>query len=275
MVELDSFRVEGTRRGRVGPVQKVGAIRVRDCDLALFKKAGKCRKIVCRSLDGPDEYLNSIYLDVARKVKPADFVIEGIERAFQEFASRPIVAVHIRQGDYQLVSEARYDIGAEWPAVPLWWYAAAMKKVLELQPDVVFFVASNGEPESLTELTTQFPVFQLDLKSPYAYKGADHASVVNPVADLFALACCPVLLATPVSGYSHWAANVLGAPSMSVVPMPGCTPQAPQFGAVNMFGSRMGKWREAGRTGQFTQELDCHWTGINLIQSANLGWLRQ
>lgn len=271
--ELDSFRVEGTTRGKVRPWTKLGAIRVRNCDLALFNTLGD-KKIICRSLDGPDEFLDPIYLDVARKVKAADFVIDGIERAFAPFAGRPVVAVHIRQGDYHMVSTERYDIGAEWPAVPVWWYAAAMRKVLALQPNAVFFVAHNGGRDTLQALFDEFPTFQLDLKSPYDYKGPDHQSAVNPVADLFALACCPVLLATPVSGYSHWAANAMGEPSVSVVPLPGCTEKEPAFGKVDLFGSRMPRWRAAGRTGSDTVRLDETWTGVELSQPASLAWLR-
>jgi hypothetical protein len=270
--ELDSFSVEGTSRGKVGFWAKLGALRIRDCDLALFKTL-KGKKVICRSLDGPAQYLDPIYLDVAKKVKAAAFVKEGIARAFAPWAGRPVVAVHIRQGDYHLVSPECYDIGTEWPAVPLWWYEAAMRKVLELAPDAVFFLASNGTAQALAPITSQFPVFQLDLASPYTYKGPDHASDVNPVADLFALACCPVLLATPVSGYSHWAANVMGEPSVSIVPLPGCTKADPQFGRVSMFGARMPRWREAGRTGSDTEQLNQQWSGVNLTSKAQLDWL--
>lgn len=270
--ELDSFSVEGAKRGKVGLFAKLGALRVRNCDLSLFESLGN-KKVICRSLDGPSEYLDPIYIEVARRVKAAPFVVEGIQRAFAPWRGRPVVAVHIRQGDYQLVSESRYDIGAEWPAVPIWWYAAAMQKVLELQPDTVFFLASNGSAEALKPITDRFPVFQLDLKSPYTYKGPDHASEVNPVADLFALACCPVLLATPVSGYSHWAANVMGSPSDSIVPISGCTSDNPQFGLVRMFGSRMPRWRESGRTGSDILPLGERWQGVDLSRPANLEWL--
>lgn len=270
--ELDSFSVEGASRGKVGFWAKLGAVRVRDCNLAVFN-ALKGKKVICRSLDGPAQHLDPIYLEVAKKVKPAQFVKEGIARAFENHQGRPVVGVHIRQGDYHLVRQDCYDIGTEWPAVPLWWYEAAMRKVLELQPDAVFFLASNAKVGVLEPLLHQFPVFQLDLKSSYSYKGPDHASAVNPVADLFALACCPVLLATPVSGYSHWAANVLGAPSVSVVPLPACTPDAPQFGSVNLYGSRMPRWREAGRTGSDTLPLNSQWAGVDLSQAAHLDWL--
>lgn len=270
--ELDSFSVEGTTRGKVRPWTKLGAVRVRDCDLSMFKTLGG-KKVICRSLDGPDEYLDPIYMDVAARVKAAPFVAEGIARSFKPYADRPVVAVHIRQGDYHMVSTDRYDIGTEWPAVPVWWYAAAMRKVLALQPDAVFFVAHNGSRSTLQALFDEFPTFQLDLKSPYDYKGPDHQSDVNPVADLFALACCTTLLATPVSGYSHWAANVMGPVSSSIVPIPGCTEAAPQFGVVNMFGARMPRWRAAGRTGSDTTVLDDQWTGVNLSGRAELVWM--
>jgi hypothetical protein len=114
-------------------------------------------------------------------------------------------------------------------------------------------------------------VFTLDALSHYDYKGDDHRSTINPVADLFALACCPTLLATPISGYSHWAANALGAPTTCIVPIPGATRADPKAGRIDMYGARMPRWRAAGRTGSDTQPLDIGTLDLN--KPAHLDWL--
>ena len=116
-------------------------------------------------------------------------------------------------------------------------------------------------------------MFTVDAPSPYGYKGADHRSVVNPVADLFALACTPVMLATPISGYSHWAANALGAPSTCIVPLPDSTAENMFCGRVDLYGKRLPVWRKSGRDGSDTTQLDVHLTGVDFSQRAQLDWL--
>jgi len=93
------------------------------------------------------------------------------------------------------------------------------------------------------------------------------------VADLFALACCPVILATPISGYSHWAANALGRPSTCIVPLPGATRDKPSKGIVNLYGRRLPRWRAAGREGTDTIEVSNHFEGVDLSREADTDWL--
>ncbi len=270
--ELDSFSVDGTRRGRVWPWTKIGAVRVRHCDEAIFASLAG-RKVILRSLDGPDALLKPRYLDAARRVHLAPALAESVRATFARHAGRPVVAVHLRQGDYRLVSTERYDIGTEWPAVPLWWYRSAMTAIRQVRPDTAFFLAGNGDPMLHAELVRDFDVFTLEVESHYGYKKDDHSSRVNPVADLFALACCPVLLATPVSGFSHWAANALGTPSTCIVPMPGATPVDARMGRVDLYGERLPRWRAAGRTGSDTTPLSATLDGIDLSRTADCGWL--
>ncbi len=224
--ELDSFSVADTSRGKVRLLARIGALRVRHCDEALFATLAG-RKIILRSLDGPAEKLDAIYLETAAKLKLAPHLTRAIRQAFDKYQGRPVIGVHIRQGDYELVNDQRYEITKEWPAVPVWWYEQMMAEIVRRQPDACFFLSCTGAPPAFRELHERFEVFTLDVPSPYQYKGPDHHSSVNPVADLFALACCPVLLATPISGYSHWAANALGPPSTCIVPRPGATRDYP------------------------------------------------
>lgn len=271
--ELDSFSVDDTKRGKVRLLARFGAQRIRECDNTLFDSLAN-KKIILRSLDGPSELLDPIYMEVARQIHLAPHLVESIKASFKPYENRPVVGVHVRHGDYQMASKDSYQIeGVEWPAIPVWWYEKTMARIVAKQPDVCFLLSSTGDPASYPSLRKNFDVFNLDAISPYTYKGKDHQSEVNPVADLFALACTPVMLATPVSGFSHWAANVLGAPTTCLVPIPGATPQNPQAGRVDLYGKRLPSWRNAGRTGLNTLILDENLMGIDLSRSAELNWL--
>ncbi|WP_236685535.1 O-fucosyltransferase family protein [Geobacter pickeringii] len=232
------------------------------------------RKIILRSLDGPSTLLDPIYLEVARKVRLNPSLATQIRSFFDRTGGRPVVGVHIRHGDFQVVDPDRYEnTGTEWPAVPLWWYERAMAAIQARQKDTVFFLSGTGDPDTYTELHRNFDVATLDVVSPYAYKGPDHDSRVNPVADLFALACCPLMLATPISGYSHWAANALGGPTDCIVPLPGATHDEPLMGVLRLYGSRLPRWRAAGRTGSDVIPIDRGLEGIDLGRGVDTGWL--
>jgi hypothetical protein len=268
--ELDSFSVSDTTRGRVRVLAKLGALRVRNCDRALFDTL-RGSKIILRSLDGPAELLDPIYLEVARKVKLARALVADIVATFAEARGRPVVGVHLRYGDYELEYEDVYRIEREWPAVPAWWYASTMSAIKHVQPDVVFFLSGTGDPASLEEMR-EFDFLTLSVKSHYHYKGDAHGSKVNPVADLFALACCPAIVATPLSGYSHWAANALGPPTDCIVPVPGATREDPRRALVRLYGARLPRWRATARNGVDNLPLS-DLTRVNLGRPADTSWL--
>ncbi len=272
--ELDSFTVDDTTRGKVRLLARLGAMRIRDDAAETVFDQLRGKKIILRALEGPDEPLTRVYLDTARKLHLAAHLVAAVRATLAQAQGRPVVGVHIRQGDYQLVSDERYSIdGKEWPAVPVWWYEQQMQRIRARQPNVCFFLACTGDPAAFRAMHENFDILTLDARSPYHYKGPDHDSVVNPVADLFALACCPVILATPISGYSHWAANALGAPSDAIVPLPGATREQPHAGLVQMYGRRMTHWRKAGRTGCDTLPLDETLSALNMNRPANTSWL--
>jgi hypothetical protein len=269
--ELDSFSVADTCRGKVRILARLGALRVRNCDRALFDALGG-RKIILRSLNGPAELLDPIYLEVARKVRLAPELAEGVVETFAALRGRPVVGVHIRHGDYEFECEDVYRLEREWPAVPTWWYALTMAAIKRVQPDVVFFLSGTGDPSTLLELQG-FETITLNVASHYHYKGEGHGSRVNPVADLFALACCPVILATPLSGYSHWAANALGPPSDCIVPVPGATRDDPCRALVRMYGARLPRWRATARNGADSLPLSADLCGLDLGRPADSAWL--
>ncbi len=271
--ELDSFTVDDTTRGAVRILARLGAQRIRDCDRTTFDGL-RDKKIILRSLDGPSEVLDPIYLEAGRKIHLNRELAEGIKRSFSAFKDRPVVGVHIRHGDFLVVNENIYDpIATEWPAVPIWWYEKAMAAMLRKQKDVCFFLSCTGDPSSFDALHKNFDVFSLQTESHYEYKqNSPHQSTVNPVADIFALGCCPTLLATPVSGYSHWAANVLGGPTTCIIPLPGATPDAPAMGKLEIYGQRLPVWRAAGRNGT-AEPLSADLDGLNVDKAAHTDWL--
>lgn len=270
--ELDSFSVEDTRRGKLHILAKLGALRLRDCDETAFVSL-KGKKVLLRSLDGPAERLDAIYLEVARKVHLESSLVRRVKETFAAAAGRPVVGVHVRHGDFTIADQSRYQVsGVQWPAVPIWWYERAMAAVAAKQQDVCFFLASTGDPAVHTALHRNFDVVSLEIESHYGYKGPDHGSKVNPVADLFALACCPVMLATPISGYSHWAANVLGSPTTCIVPLPDATFDEPHMGVLRLYGERLPVWSAAGRSGA-AKPLDDRLESVDLSQGAATDWL--
>lgn len=271
--ELDSFSVDQTQIGSIGFWQKLGSERVRDCDLSKFKDL-EHRNLVLRSLDGPSDLLDTIYMEVASKIHLKPHLTAAIKASFAPYLNRPVVGVHVRHGDYALVNPDRYVVdGVEWPAIPVWWYEKVMAKIVAKQPDVCFLLSSTGDPDSYPSLRKNFDVFTVDAPSPYGYKGVDHHSVVNPVADLFALACTPVMLATPISGYSHWAANVLGEPTTCIVPLPDATAENMLCGRVDLYGRRLPVWRKSGREGSDTTPIDVNLSGVDFSRRAQLDWL--
>lgn len=273
--ELDSLSIDETRRGRVRVLARLGAMRVRTCDAALF--AGlRGKKIILRALDGPAEILDPIYLEVASKIRLAGTLADEIRACFAKIAGRPVIGVHIRQGDFTVVDETRYDVsGAEWPAVPLWWYEKAMAAIVRKEKDACFFLSCTGDPASYASLHKNFDLVTLQVESPYGYKNAsnDHRSSVHPIGDLFALACCPTMLATPISGYSHWAANVLGEATTCIVPLPGATRSEPAKGVLRLYGKRLPVWRAAGRSGNAERVSD-GLEGVDLARGANTCWIK-
>jgi len=273
--ELDSFSVDGTRRGKVTFLTKPGAVRVRNCDEALFSRlAGK--KILLRSLDGPPERLDPIYMEVAARIHLKEHLASEVRAMFAAVSGRPVVGIHIRHGDFRLGDPSVYTIDPpEWPAVPIWWYEQAMAALVARNKDICFFLSCTNDPDSHGTLTKNFDIITVPVESHYGYKnkGTEHPSTVNPVADLFALACCPVVLATPVSGYSHWATNALGIPATCIVPLPGATEANPLMGAVRIYGSRLPRWRAAGRTGSDVTPLSRDLNEIDITLGAETAWL--
>src|SRR5512138_2516042 len=105
--ELDSFSIDETQRGTVRLLARLGALRLRECDEESFATL-RNKKIILRSLDGPAERLDPIYLDVARKIHLQPAQVAVIRTTFAQIAGRPVVGVHIRQGDFTVTNGEMY-----------------------------------------------------------------------------------------------------------------------------------------------------------------------
>jgi hypothetical protein len=249
--ELDSFDVVGARREKCGLLGRVDSIKLRDYSPQLFDRIAGHAHVRLRTHQGPSHLLSHLYLPTARRVKLRPDLIQTIRDSFEPYKDRPVVGVHIRGGDFRLVDPDEFDVtAAEWPAVPQWWYEHVMGRIQAAFPDVAFFVSCTGSLEELPNLTKNFDVFDLPTSFPYAYKGPDHASRRHPTADLFALGCCSVIIGSPCSTFTHYAAHMLGEPSMVLVPPAHkMVRQQPAFSKLCLYGRSAFDWYAACRQG--------------------------
>ena len=145
---------------------------------------------------------------------------------------------------------AEFDVNAtEWPAVPDWWYAHVMGAIRRAFPDVVFFIACTGSLDDYPWLK-EFDAFDLPTSFPYGYKGPSHMARRHPASDLFALACCNVIVGTPCSTFTHYAADMLGDPTTVLVPPATKMSRAePSFCRLDLYGHGAFDYYAACRAG--------------------------
>ena len=245
--ELDVLRVAGTTRA-VMPAwrrllrHKPRRVRsVEDLD-----RAAAHGTVDLRIFYGEAAPLDQIYASVNARLRLERETAEAIARTFEiQAAKQPVVGVHVRRGDFIGADAVRYDVSSgRHVAVPLWWYTSLMNRYAAAAPGVRFFVSVNGRLDDFPELRWRPDVFTLSVPvSPAGHLA--HAAAVHPAADLFALAGCSVILATPMSSFSHFAANALGEPTAAVIPLDGATPDEPRCGIVQLHGRRLGAWNAA------------------------------
>jgi len=248
--ELDAFTVEGTVRRKMGLLDRIGKIKVRECNRELFDTLGKYRTVILRGMDGPDDLLTSWYLKSAQRLRLLPRHIETIRQTFAKYQGRPVVGVHIRRGDFILRDADEYDVAwAKHQAIPLWWYDHVMTQLVKCFPDVCFFLSCTGDSGEYRAFHQKFEVFEMPVFSPYDKKGPDHQSARHPVTDLFALASCSVIIATPKSSFSHYAAHALGMPSTAILPPPRTNRNSPAYGYVQFYGQRLPAWSAVSKQG--------------------------
>jgi hypothetical protein len=272
--ELDSFHVEGARREKCGLWGRVDSIKLRDYSPQRFERIARHAHVRLRTHQGPSDLLSRLYLPTARRVKLRRDLVQTIRDTFERYKERPVVGVHIRGGDFRLVNPDEFDVtAAEWPAVPLWWYEHVMRRIQTAFPDVAFFVSCTGSLQDFPNLTQNFDVFDLPTSFPYTYKGPDHASRRHPAADLFALGCCSVIVGSPCSTFTHYAAHMLGEPSTVLVPPASrMVRQLPAFSQLSLYGRSAFDWYAACRQGAGLSAVDDPRAAL-APGPARLGWM--
>ena len=247
--EGESLGVAGTAKGRIKPWERIGALKLRDFGEDGLATLGSRRVISLRSTYGPRERQRRYVLPTAARLAPHRRIAEAIRESVARFAGRPAVAAHIRQGDFH-VAEDVYDANAHrHPAPGLWWYEHIMGEYARNHPGVYFVVGYSGDADTLARLKSRFDVLTLPAVFGYQSLLPGHRSEGHPVVDLFGLACCTTLLATPTSSFSHWAGNVLGPAKRVILPPPRTTRAQPEWGVSELRGSVVLDWREAAERG--------------------------
>jgi len=250
--ELDALHIIGTTQRSRGVLGRLDSVKLRGHADDEWLRIGAHRNVCLRTHRGPPQMLSRLYLPTARRVKLRPDLVDSIERALLPYGERPVIGVHIRRGDFRLVSPDSFDVRAtEWPAVPDWWYEHAMGMLQKRHPDAAFLVACTGSLDDHPWLKKNFDVFEVPTSSPYDYKGPDHGSRRHPAADLFALGCCNVIVGTSCSTFSHYAAHMLGQPSTVLVPPAQCiTRDQARIAKVSLYGRGAHDWYAACRTGR-------------------------
>jgi hypothetical protein len=273
--ELDALEVIGTRRGGPGLLGRLGAVRVRQCDERQFAALGARRNIILRTFYGPEDKLAPRLLETAGRLRIHTALRDAIRRTFEGIGPAPVVGIHLRRGDFDLPNPEQYDArSVRHPAVPLWWYEFAMDRIIRRQPSTRFLLCRTGDSNELEVLKKNFDVREVDTVNPYAYKGPGHQAQRHPVADLFALACCPAILVTPVSSFSHYAANVLGPESICLGPAQVMSKAAPSMVRHRLYGRLLPHWFDAGREQTGAEPVSPELDGVDLDQPARHDWIQ-
>ncbi len=247
--EKDSLRIAGTTRRRMPPWDRIGSLKLRDFDEPTLDTLEKVRIINLRSTYGPRELQRRYTLPTAARLKPHPLIASAIREALARDGERPAVGVHLRQGDFHVSGES-YDATAHrHPAPALWWYEHVMERYAQGFPGVYFVVGYSGDPGVLERLRRRFDIVTLPPVFRYKALLPGHSSEGSPVVDLFGLACCTTLIATPTSSFSHWAANALGPATRALLPPPRMSRDAPSFGVAEMRGAVVPDWRDAAELG--------------------------
>lgn len=251
--ELDALHIVGARQRSRGLLGRLDSVKLRvDMPDNLYR-VGVHRHINLRTHQGPRHLLERYYLPTGQRLKLRPDLVDVIRATFAPYAQRPLVGVHIRRGDFPLISPTEFDVNAfVWPAVPDWWHEHVMAQIQKAVPDVAFFVSCSGSLDGFPNLTKNFDVFTMPAASPYGYSARQrgHQSSTHPAVDLFALACCRVLVGSSCSTFTHYPAHMLGGPTTVLIPPSHkIFPGDPQYCRIDLHGHGVADWLDACRTG--------------------------
>lgn len=270
--EMDSLRIEGTYTGRIAPWERLISRKQRDFDLAGLQAMARHRVINLRATYGPRALQRDYVLPTAASLRPHPRIAQAIREALAPYAGRPLVAVHIRRGDFS-IAEADYDaLASRHPAPALWWYVHVMQAFRRRHPDLCFLLGYSGDRTTLAQLRQEFDIVTLPRVFAYQPLLPGHEAEGHPVVDLFGMACCSVLIATPTSSFSHWAGNLLGVRSRVVLPPVRMQRAQPHFGIADLWGAVLLDWREAAEQGRAVEPIETD-AAIPAVQPAQTDWL--
>ena len=251
--ELDAIDIHGATQRSRGLLGRLDCVKLREDMPGNLDLVGSHRNVNLRTHQAPRELLEPYYLPTGRRVKLRADLADVIRTAFAPYANRPLVGVHIRRGDFPLISATEFDVNAfVWPAVPDWWHEHVMAQIQQAVPDVVFFVSCSGSLDAFPNLTKNFDVFTMPAASPYQHSArqSGHQSSTHPAVDLFALACCRVLVGSSCSTFTHYPAHMLGGPTTVLIPPSHkIFPDNPQYCRIDLHGRGVADWLAACRTG--------------------------
>jgi hypothetical protein len=250
--DTDALNIRGVRHRGRGLRGRIDSWKLREYSTEAFHAIAAHRNVNLRTHEGPRHLLEKYYLPTAQRVKLRPDLIDTIRATFAPYQSRPLVGVHIRRGDFHIMSPDVFDVKAAiWPAVPDWWYEHVMGEIKKAVPDVAFFVSCSGSLDEFPNLTSKFEMFDLPTLSPYDYKEAGHRARRHPAADLWALGCCNVMVGSSCSTFTHYAANMLGGPTTVLVPpAEKIHATAPSYCCINQHGRGAHDWYSACRSGE-------------------------
>jgi hypothetical protein len=244
--ELDHLEIAQTHPGTMPGWRRLLRYKPREIEGdADLERAARRSTVDLKVFYGEAPVLERHYRETAAQVRLNRTAANAVRNAMRSAA--PVVGVHVRRGDFAGAEAERYNaVSGRHVAVPVWWYAALMDRYAAAHPGVRFFVALNGRLADEPALAARGDVFTLEGRgSPSRRPG--HAADVHPADDLFALACCSVILATPMSSFSHWAAHVLGPPSAAIIPAEGATAAQPDCRVLRLAGQRLRAWNRASK----------------------------
>jgi hypothetical protein len=248
--ELEAFDVAGARRGGISPIDRLFGINIHQCDEAKLEGLRNYRRIIQHSIYVPKAVDENSYLNAYRRIRLRPKYVEAINRTFSCYREIPIVGVHVRRGDFRLMDPDSYDSASRFhQAVPIWWYEHVMQRITQRFPTTVFLLAYTGTPEDVAPLKNAFSTIEFPLRSVYKPQRPSHHAEGHLVAELFALACCNVIIATPKSSFSHLAANGFGEPSLAIIPPPQTSRDNIRYAVAELYGRSFPHWVAASNNG--------------------------
>ena len=242
--DAELLQVEGARSWKYTPLDKWMGTKVRDPSPEVFHRLGNHRILIQRGTMGGDlEIQDRMFQPTIARLRLHPKGRSRLITHFSDLGNALLVGVHIRRGDFQDGDPEIYDIHAKsHPRVPLWWYEYAMERMRDRYGSVVFFLSHNNRHNAEeARLRSRFDILPSLADGRYN-PGGGHASFADPVIDLFSLSCCPIVITTPLSTFSHFAANVLGPSSLAIQPLPFMRRQAPGLCFTRLFGQRSTAW---------------------------------